>query len=134
MRTLDVALYYSVSLPLPSLHYIVIIVSVQLLLPLHLPFQLIGFSYYSMLPQHCSLYSLLRTSSIFNPSGAKKRKKNRDRQEANRRRWWWKNKNRPTTSRYYSIRFVSTDDDGWLLRTTLQDVKQRYLKNPRTER
>ncbi len=125
-----------------SSHYIVIIVSMHLLLPLHLSFQLIGFSYYSMFcynilvlpsPWRTSLY-LIQVGS----GRAKKKKKTLDRQEANRRRrwWWWcwKNRTRPTTSRCCLARLMSTDDDGWLLRTTLQDVKQRYSKSPRTER
>ncbi len=54
-------LLLSLSLYSSSSHYTVIINSMHLLLPLQLPFQLIGFSYYSMLLEYCDLYSLVRT-------------------------------------------------------------------------
>jgi len=63
-----------------SSHDIVIIISMHLLLPLQLPFQLIGFSYYSTLLHHCGLYFLLRTILYLIRMGsarAKKEKKTR---------------------------------------------------------
>jgi hypothetical protein len=80
MRRLNVAVI-ALSPPLSlssSSHYIVIIVSMRLLLPLQLPFQLIGFSYYSMVPQHCGLQSISRTILYLIQEGsarAKKKKK-----------------------------------------------------------